>query len=561
LSARRQERQGTILAGENRDKQSIWKKIGKKMELDAITGDAVKIFLDGLHDRKDLSQNPLLALDILLDQWSVSPVEKVLRLEEILRKITLAQLNLWRQVAAASTSKPSGRVSKPTNALKHNIFLEQFKADCDAAHNGKNKELYHWSTLYHYYLFEPNPHKDDLAAVAGTLERNIRYWLKDGVNLLVRELRYLEKQAHEQFQGKHLFRNIPSYSEIDPKNLVGVKPLVDQIVKDLSCDSSVRIISLEGIGGIGKTAAALAIAHEIAKYQHFENIVWVSARQRRMTLQSEIETLSDAAETYEEVIKDLCDKLGVIPPSQEIEDRVNSLMDVLIANPYLVVIDNLETLGDVVKLLPTLEKLSVGASKFLLTTRHSLRAYAYVKQIPLKELSREDSDKLLRRLADGLTSDHSTQIYDLIGGIPLIIHLVAGQIKRKNFATVLEGLQRKASQFARDDETADDKLSLDDEELKRREMFDYVYKTTWLLLSDNAETLMLRLGHHMVATGSSYQRVRFISLMPELEFSQALDELIGYHLVTVMGTVDERVYSIHRFTQMFVQTQFEQPSL
>ena len=91
---------------------------------------------------------------------------------------------------------------------------------------------------------------------------------------------------------------------------------------------------------------------------------------------------------------------------------------------------------------------------------------------------------------------------------------------------------------------------------RRQRLFEYIYKYTWLLLSTKAEELILVLGHHMNATGTSFEQIKTISPISEDHLSDALEELKQYNLVTVGGSISHKVFSMHRFTQVFVQVQF-----
>ena len=51
----------------------------------------------------------------------------------------------------------------------------------------------------------------------------------------------------------------------------------------LSPESEKRIISIEGFGGIGKTALALAVAHQFVQEKIFDVIIYVSAKQVILT--------------------------------------------------------------------------------------------------------------------------------------------------------------------------------------------------------------------------------------------------------------------------------------
>jgi hypothetical protein len=113
------------------------------------------------------------------------------------------------------------------------------------------------------------------------------------------------------------------------------------------------------------------------------------------------------------------------------------------------VIDNLETVTDYQALLPTLRELA-NPSKFLLTSRHSLRAHPDVFCLNLEELNQADTIRLIRyeakvRGLSMLLNADDTQlqrIYEVVGGNPLALKLVIGQIAVLSLSQVLENLKQ-----------------------------------------------------------------------------------------------------------------------
>ena len=65
-----------------------------------------------------------------------------------------------------------------------------------------------------------------------------------------------------------------------PVHLIGVETELKPLLELLGSLGSPWLISLEGIGGIGKTALANALARDVALTGQFRDIAWVSAKQQ-----------------------------------------------------------------------------------------------------------------------------------------------------------------------------------------------------------------------------------------------------------------------------------------
>jgi hypothetical protein len=129
-------------------------------------------------------------------------------------------------------------------------------------------------------------------------------------------------------------------------------------------------------------------------------------------------------------------------------------------------------------------------------------------------------------------------IYQVVGGNPLALKLVLGQIYALPLAQVLDNLKQAQSR-------------------KITELYSYIYQRSWQALSPASRQLLLALP---VASprGSTLDHLRMVSGLEAGELSQALEELINLSLAEVGGDLVTRRYSIHHLTETFLLTEVAQ---
>lgn len=389
-------------------------------------------------------------------------------------------------------------------------------------------------------LRERFEHRRDVLAVANRLnisESSIYYRQRQAISQLTEILNRLEGNASAEWRDRMVARlDLPTYSR-----LVGVDETCQLLVDTLTEKNEQFIVSIDGLGGMGKTALSDKVVRSIIDQMGFEEIAWTTAKQTHLSSLGRLKVESGRpALTFSLLIEKLADQFE-IPESLGMTQlkRQQIVKNYLQERACLIVVDNLETVADYRSLLPEL-RAHQNPSKFLLTSRLRLFDEPGVFSLSLKELTRESAFELLREEASrtGFTallesSDEELQkIYDVVGGHPLALKLVVGQLRFRSLPRVL-------GRYEAGGQNSPDKL------------FDYIYEEIWESLDDECKMTLLGLSQAS-ETGFTFDHIVSISGLSEVSVDRSLENLILLSLVDLGGSLHERRYRLHRLTEVFL---------
>lgn len=292
------------------------------------------------------------------------------------------------------------------------------------------------------------------------------------------------------------------------------------------------MVSIDGIGGIGKTALALEVAYECLHASQeqgrtdniaiFDGFIWATAKD----LELDLEDLLDA-------VARTLDYPGVLQmPSEQKRSAVRRLLR---ANPYMLIVDNWEAISDA-DLIDFMHELP-EPTKVLITTRKRISLEATM--LTLEDLKEAEALALMRsegrRL--GLTAvEHAgdqilMRLYQSTSGAPLAIKWAVGQIRQRgqSMETVLATL-RKA----------------------KANIFDSIFASSWGLLSSEAQQVIKVMP--LFATSASQDALEAAGGVRGSDLDEALGQLVEMSLVEVTGEIERarRRYSIHPLTRAFI---------
>ncbi len=323
--------------------------------------------------------------------------------------------------------------------------------------------------------------------------------------------------------------------------LFGVAEKLAEARAQIEVASEPWLLALEGLGGIGKTSLADALVRELAGESYFHEIGWVSARRRLFRLSGEVEIVDGRpALTPAELVDRLLEQFHLTGLQRRSEaEKWAGLKGLLRSQSCLVVVDNLETAADADALISRLGEVA-GPSKFLFTTRCSLRAVSGVYTLTLRELERGDAQALLRHEAAtrglGELADAPEtvldDIYAVTGGNPLAMKLIVGQVHTLSLPVALGYFSAAKGKPV-------------------EELLTFIHDHAWQSLDSDSRRVL----QAMLLVPDEGGRLDQIAAAAELDDTSAascLTRLAGLALVNVGGTLRERRYSLHQLTHAFV---------
>lgn len=323
-------------------------------------------------------------------------------------------------------------------------------------------------------------------------------------------------------------------------NLIGVEDHLKSLSEVLASSKAPCILSISGIGGIGKTSLADALLRRLICQSLFEDFGWVSAKQQQLNLGGGIRSLQRAALTVETLIEELVEQLlGFTPAQLSGKQAFELLRSHLKEKPYLIVIDNLETMFDIESLLPTLRRLA-NPSKFLLTSRESLfeepNLYHFLMP-PLNEsktlqlIRQEAKERNLPHLVEA-SDEHLIAIHHTVGGNPLAVRLVVGQTHIHDLSVILEDLKQARGE-------------------RVESLYHHIYRRAWDNLDDLTRRLFLAMPL-VTAQGGLLSHIAHITGLEPANVRNCLNFLVTLNLVDVRRDVAKSRYSIHNLTRTFL---------
>jgi hypothetical protein len=361
----------------------------------------------------------------------------------------------------------------------------------------------------------------------------VNRWQRGAIKNLARIL-YSRETALREERYRRLEAQLPAppYTR-----LFGLQDLQQDGVDQLSAADDHWVLSIVGIGGIGKTSLADAIARELIAGLTFDRVLWLRAGGRPMSGRP-----LPPEELFEQLSLMMVEQLFPDAPPLTAGQRNGQLRQALTTAPHLVVIDNLETDENTAHVLTRIQEF-VEPTKFILTSRSRPTVATTSYFLSMEELGWADATALLRFQAEtiGLAElaaagdETLAAIFEITGGNPLALKMVVSLAAILPLPAVLADLGRGRPGPIED-------------------LYRNIYWEAWRALSDDARTLLQAMPLVSEA-GALPEQLLAISGLGEAAMWPAVTELVSRSLLEVRGTVQERRYGIHRLTETFLRAE------
>jgi hypothetical protein len=305
-------------------------------------------------------------------------------------------------------------------------------------------------------------------------------------------------------------------------------------------------VSIEGIGGVGKTALAQKVALDLASealqtgQSDWKFIIWISAKETVLGLNG-IEHVQPGFRTLEDLIDVILDTTGFQRDHwTSFNVKRSEAIEVLQSFPCLLIVDNLETLVD-----DTVEKFLIddlpAPSKAILTSRHKTTQRGG-QVILLEGMELEQSLDFLRTTAhtqgskviETASDSILGEIHTLTAGIALALKLVVGQTALgTNLEVVLDRLKNHRS----------------------ADILDFCFTETYRTLSISARQMLGAVA--FFETPATIHELAMVAGLSPVESGDAIESLIRVSLINESfdDAKGKQVYSLLPLTRIFVEEQ------
>lgn len=311
-----------------------------------------------------------------------------------------------------------------------------------------------------------------------------------------------------------------------PVAMIGRQEELDEIVTTLGKETQHYMIL--GMTGVGKKTLANNVAHRLIDTNFYDVIIWISAQEGSLTLNSFLEQVALVFD--DQYLNQL-----------ETRDKESAVFSMLKNYAVLFVINGLHEIKDQ-QIIEFINRFTYDDA-VLITSDKKTYLFDNSKTITLKGLNREEVKQLvqmegkriglpnLEKIPERLIDD----LHRLSSGNPYVIKLSIGQIKAgMPFERVLLGLEQA-----------------------RGKVFDDVFAKSWSVLDTIQMDLLMCLS--LFRGSASSEALQTVSAIEDWDFVDNISNLNDFALVENNGAFlyEDMRYSVLPLTRFFAKKQLE----
>ncbi|MBD2359487.1 ATP-binding protein [Tolypothrix sp. FACHB-123] len=329
--------------------------------------------------------------------------------------------------------------------------------------------------------------------------------------------------------------NLPRYTDV----FIGRKAEIARCMEALSPEERGWGVAIDGIGGMGKTALALEVAHLAREQALFDAYLFVSAKTTWLTTEGvRQETL--ALSSLDSFCREFAKGLGQtdIVNITDTTERRRALLDALRGRRVLLIWDNLETLNteerdmiaEFLRKLPTPNKAIITSRRRTGESALTIRLDRLLEAEAL-ELMQEKAKKhpRLDQELNATKPEILTALYEAAGGNPLALDWTLGQVAHKGYSLdfALERLRNAAN-------SAD--------------LYGFLFADAAETLTKNERTVLSALA--VFRTPATKAALADATALALTEIQVAVEQLVTLSLV---NDLDGERFGLHPLTRTYIR--------